>query len=153
MYEYKDGCSVQLTSSDKLIVKIHNESIEFDKTDKEFDNNLGETVLEYSGLSVGDNSERSWAKASYKPAAYSELHFHDERTEDYYIVSGHAKVILDGGEHHLFPGDHIQIPPRQQHQVFNESTQEELTLVVKCAPAWIRDDFHLVQNNTMRKTF
>lgn len=154
MYEYEDSCSIQLVSTSKLIIKIHNESMEFDETDKpKFDNTLGETVVEYSGLSVGDNSMRSWAKASYKPKAYSELHYHQDRIEDYYIISGHAKVIIDGEEHHLSCGDHIQILPEQEHKVVNESTQEELKLIVKCVPAWIKEDFHLAQTKTFRKSF
>ena len=152
MYEYQDGCSIKFVSSVKLIVEFKNELFEFDESDKpNFDNGLGESVIEYTGLCVDNNPIQSWGKATYTPEAYSKLHYHQERTEDYYIIDGQAKVMLDGEEYHLSRGDHIRILPGQLHQVFNESAQEELKLIVKCVPAWIKEDFHLAQ--TFRKTF
>lgn len=150
MHAYSDGHVIRLCSDDKVIIEHNGVSLEFNKINKpSFDNGAGETVVEYTGLSVDGNQMQSWANASYNPEACSQLHYHQQRTEDYYIISGHATVMLDGEEHHLSPGKHIRILPQQQHQVINESKHEKLNLIVKCAPAWIQEDFHPVKSKEL----
>jgi mannose-6-phosphate isomerase-like protein (cupin superfamily) len=105
--------------------------------------------VEYTGMSVDQNQLRSWAKATYDPNGSSQLHYHEEQTEDYYITSGSGIAMVDGKEMPLFPGVHIRINPFQQHQVINNSDKEELILIVKCAPAWQVHDLHLVQTRTL----
>lgn len=85
-----------------------------------------------------------FVKAFYAPKVKSHLHYHKERTEDYYIISGKAKVIVDTKEHYLRASSHLKVLPNQQHQVLNESDIDGLCLIVKCSPAWIPQDFNLV---------
>jgi len=48
-------------------------------------------VIEYTGLVADQNATRNWAKAVYLPGGQSKLHYHQEHTEVYYIVSGMDK--------------------------------------------------------------
>jgi mannose-6-phosphate isomerase-like protein (cupin superfamily) len=150
VYTYSDGQTIELYPDNKISIKRNIESLEFNEINKpQFDNGHGETVVEYTGLCADGKQKESWGKASYNPESFSQLHYHQERTEDYYIVSGNATVIIDSQEHHLTAGSHIRINPMQQHQVINASKQENLQLIVKCVPAWVREDFHLVTNCSM----
>ncbi len=150
IFTYEDGCQIKLLQDEKIIIKLHDELLEFNEVNKTvFTNDTGESVIEYSGLCVDGNQKRSWAKASYKPKAYSQLHYHQYRTEDYYIISGCAIVVIDNEKYHLTPGKQIQILPGKHHQVINE-LEEELKLIVSCTPSWILEDFHVVQANDLK---
>jgi mannose-6-phosphate isomerase-like protein (cupin superfamily) len=111
----------------------------------QFDNGLGETVVEISGLAVDERNDRSWAIANYRLGSYSRLHYHEERTEDYFITAGIAEVIVDGQKHLLHAGETIRILPRQAHQVINVGN-EPLNLVVRCVPAWVVNDQHFIES-------
>jgi mannose-6-phosphate isomerase-like protein (cupin superfamily) len=104
--------------------------------------------VEYTGVTTDKNQLRSWAKATYEPNGSSELHYHQEQTEDYYIISGSGTLMLDSEKLILSPGTHFRINPLQQHQVINNSDKEELILLVKCTPAWQIQDLHLVQTRS-----
>jgi mannose-6-phosphate isomerase-like protein (cupin superfamily) len=142
---FKDGSKITQITPTSIVIKIGNETLSYSEEGKpEFKNDKGESVIEYSGLATDGKSECSWAIAKFDPKGVSSLHFHNERTENYYVLSGKAKILLDGKEHILTAGDHLEILTRQQHQVINESDKEKLALVVKCEPAWIFQDSHVV---------
>ncbi len=149
---FADGCVIQLLPDKSIVIKDQDESLAFDEKDKpEFSSDTGEIVLEYSGLASDHNEARSWARAHYQEGGYSPSHYHQERTEIYYIRKGEAKVIIDENEYQLKKGDCIQILPGQEHQVFNVSAQGELELIVKCTPAWIIGDFCVAQDSTSKQ--
>ncbi len=142
---FKDGCKITQSSPTSIVIKVGDETLSYNEEGKaEFKNDKGESVIEYSGLATTGESKCSWAIAKFEPQGVSSLHFHKERTENYYILSGKASIMLDGEEHILEAGGHIEINPGQKHQVKNVSDKENLALVVKCEPAWIFQDSHVV---------
>lgn len=138
--------SMQLCDDGKLHIQSTSETFTFDEKDKPvFHNTSGESVVEYTGLATDGNKKRSWAKAIYQPNGCSKLHYHNERTENYYIVNGRAKVTLNNVVYELSTGDIIAIPHGVCHQVQNISANNGLlVLIVKCEPAWTIDDLHFV---------
>lgn len=139
------GCELTLNPmTSSITIRINNSVLLYDEKNKPvFDSTTGETVIEYTGLATDKNPACSWAKATYRPNGSSPAHHHKNNTEDYYIVSGQATVIIDNVSRILGPGEHIRIEPKQIHQVINESSDKELILIVKCVPAWTINDFHL----------
>lgn len=128
-----------------LIVKDGDEVLTLNAEEKpHFKTDTGEDVVEYTGLATDQNADRSWARAEFAPGGYSPGHLHKERTEDYYVIEGQAKVIIDGVVHELSVADHIKIKPNQVHQVVNASEKDKLVIIVKCAAAWVPDDYHVV---------
>lgn len=147
-YEYSDGCSVKIHPDEKVMIELDNECYSFEEENKPvFSYETGETVIEYTGIAADGKQDQSWAKANYKPKAYSVLHFHNFLTEDYYIIHGQATVIINDKKYHLTSGDHVQIKPGQKHQVNNESDTEELVLIVRCRTAWNKEDYNIIQND------
>ena len=143
-YDYSDGYMIEIKPGNKVNIHFQGDVLEYDEEDKPlFDYGTGETVIEYSGLAVDGNKQRSWAIARYSPNAHAPLHYHEHLTEDYYIVKGCAKVMIDGEPLVINTGEHIQISPGQQHQVLNVSEELELVLIVKCCPSWYKDDYNL----------
>ncbi len=142
---FKDGCEITLQQNDTITIKDAGGILTFNEENKPIFRNLGEAVIEYSGSAVDGNVECSWAKASFDPRASSPAHFHKERTEDYYITSENAKVLVVVGdvEHRLSTGDCLKILPNQRHQVTNLSSSDPFSLVVKCVPAWVFEDYNL----------
>lgn len=136
--------SIQLCDDGKLHLQSADETLTFDEKDKPvFHNASGESVVEYTGLATDGNKARSWAKAIYQPNGCSQLHYHNERTENYYIVEGKANVTLNDTVHELSAGDTITIPAGARHQVKNISANNgSLVLIVKCEPAWTVDDLY-----------
>ncbi len=144
-YKYADGHVIDWTLNN-IIIKKANDSHIFNEEKKcVFEYDTGESVSEYSGLATDNNPNRSWAKAVYNPSAYSQLHYHSNRAEDYFILKGFAKVLIDNKKYFLKAGDHVHISPNQQHQVINASEKEELILIVKCIPSWDKNDYHIIK--------
>ncbi len=140
-------CTVDLSRDGHISIITPDETLSFDELEERrvFDNNKGETVIEYSGLASDGNTDRSLAKATYQAGGFSQLHYHVERVEDYYILEGRAQVILDGIAHELSVGDCITIPAQKNHEVHNITTENGLLiLIVKCTPSWIVEDYNLV---------
>lgn len=146
---YSDQCTIdlELLSKGKICIAIPGgETLLFDEQSKPiFSNDRGETVVEYTGLSSDGNTERSFAKATYQADGSSQLHYHDEHAENYYIIEGQARVTLNGIVYDLRTGENIIIPAGEHHQVHNTTEQNgQLVLIVKCTPSWTSKDFHLV---------
>lgn len=144
---FKDKSEISIGDNGDITISNEGEFLSFNdyKNIVEFDSGTGEKVIEYTGLDTDQNERRSWAKAFFEPNATSPKHFHKERVEDYYVTSPNTEilVVVDDHKHFLKTGDHLQIMPNQHHQVFNLSTTEQATIVVKCTPAWSVDDHHL----------
>ena len=140
---FKDH-SIQFNESEDIIIDLPGESATFNLKDKPtFKNSTGETVIEVSGLATDEREDRSWAIAFFEPNGHSNLHFHENRTENYYITNGKALIILGEESHVLSQGESIEIPPKTQHQVFNIG-EENLEIIVRCSPSWIFADSHSV---------
>lgn len=57
------------------------------------------------------------------------------------MLKGTARLVLDGQEHRLEPGQACLIQPGEVHQIFND-TGETVEFLAVCAPPWIVEDHH-----------
>jgi len=147
--KYKDECVIKFLSGKRNRVSIshNNKKYIFNETDKKrFDQQSGESVIEYTGIETDGNTKQSWAIARFKPGGKSLPHYHSSRTEEYYITAGQGAVILDGKVCELKKGDHLKISPNSKHQVLNKSKNETLELIVSCTPSWTPKDFHILES-------
>ena len=108
-----------------------------DKVKKPRENPTGERIYEMigRGKELGGATKHSFAYVVIPPNCSSQLHYHPEDEETYYILKGEARLIINDKEHHVCPGDAIFINPPERHQIFTEGT-EDLEFMVVCAPAW-----------------
>jgi mannose-6-phosphate isomerase-like protein (cupin superfamily) len=147
-FTFNDGCKITKLAN-SLNIEVAGKNLSFsDENKPKFSNGKGESVIEYSGLATDGAADCSWALATFEKDGCSSAHYHNERTEQYYILSGQAKVMVDGKEHMMKAGDNLEIRPGQKHQVINTSVSEPLAIVVKCEPAWVFQDSHEV-NSTL----
>ena len=104
-------------------------------------NPQGETVYELIGGSVnsGQAATHSLAVIVIPPGCSSQQHYHQVGEETYYILSGVAKMIIDGQEFELTPGQACLIQPPEHHQIINFG-QGNLEFIAVCAPAWTPGD-------------
>ena len=63
------------------------------------------------------------------------MHYHPVAEESYYILKGHAKMVLGQEEATLKPGQIVLIPPGTNHKIYNAG-KETLEFLVVCVPAW-----------------
>jgi mannose-6-phosphate isomerase-like protein (cupin superfamily) len=153
-FHYNSETSININDDGSISIVDKQESLDFDELDKPrfVNQETGESVVEYSGLATDHNESRSWAKAYFTAEGFSEKHYHNEREEIYYIISGKAKIVIDDEEQILNPGDSVTIHPRQNHQVYSIDAIP-LELIVKCSPSWTPSDHNIVHEQTfgMRK--
>ena len=62
-----------------------------------------------------------------------EYHYHDNITETYVFSKGKGKIIINGVENEIFPGDIYEIPPRNGHLIIADS---EMEFECICTPPW-----------------
>jgi len=99
----------------------------------------GEIVYELLGASAGGSRAHSLAQIVIPPGKASLKHYHPVAEESYYILSGTARMELDGEIAVLGPGDSVIILPHQIHQIANAG-EGDLTLLAICVPAWTPDN-------------
>ena len=107
---------------------------------KPFISETGEEIYTLVGPEVSGLEKHSVAYVEIPVGKTSPAHYHKEFEESYYIISGKGHFVLDGEEKIVEPGDMFPIRPPQVHQIFNDSKDEVLTLLVTCAPAWHPND-------------
>lgn len=62
-----------------------------------------------------------------------EYHYHDNITETYVFAKGNGRIIINGIEHEIFPGDVYEIPPKNGHLIIADS---EMEFECICTPPW-----------------
>ena len=65
---------------------------------------------------------------------------HHQRSEHWFIVSGHATVTLDGVVHELAPGQAIDIPVETAHRVGNNGADDVVFIEVQHGTYFGEDD-------------
>jgi mannose-6-phosphate isomerase-like protein (cupin superfamily) len=73
------------------------------------------------------------------PGLSSDPHFHKEREESYYFISGSGIAIVGDQEHSITPGTLIYASPLEKHQFVNNGA-DPLRYLVITAPCWIPQD-------------
>jgi mannose-6-phosphate isomerase-like protein (cupin superfamily) len=99
----------------------------------------GEVVYELIGAAVGGAQAHSLAQIMLPPGKTSRKHYHPAAEESYHILSGTARLEVDGQSVELVPGDSIAILPNQVHQIFNTG-HDSLIFLAICVPAWTPDN-------------
>jgi len=102
----------------------------------------GETVYELVGAPahIGGAKTHSAAEIVIRPGGSSARHYHLQSEETYYILRGSGRLIVDGNEHPMDVGDTCLICPGEWHQIYNDSTENELVLLAISAPPWVASD-------------
>ncbi len=96
----------------------------------------GETIWELAGRFVEGTTDRhSTAEVVLAPGSSTLNHFHPEAEESYYILKGRGRMIIDGEEASVGPGQAIYIAPNRAHKLVNTGPGE-LRLLAICVPAW-----------------
>ena len=95
----------------------------------------GEGKLEFHHLLEKEQlapHSRLLGKIVMRPGNSMGLHTHHDEGEFFYILSGAARIVQDGEEFILYPGDSIYSPPESSHSVeaAGEETLEYLALVL-----------------------
>jgi mannose-6-phosphate isomerase-like protein (cupin superfamily) len=98
----------------------------------------GEIIYELFGSSAGGSEAHSLARIVIPSGKASLKHYHPAAEESYSILSGSARMEIDGETAQLGPGDSIIIVPPQVHQIFSVG-EADLVMLVVCAPAWTPD--------------
>ena len=70
----------------------------------------------------------NFSQSRIKPGQFCPGHVHHDMWEVYLVESGHGKMILDGGEINLQPGDRLIIDPGEEHSMQNHSESDDLVL-------------------------
>lgn len=104
-----------------------------------FPSEHGEIVYEMIGNAAGGSQAHSLAQIVIPPGKASRKHYHPIAEESYYILSGTARMELDGEVVILQPGDSVMLPPPQVHQISNAG-ESDLILLAICVPAWTPDN-------------
>jgi mannose-6-phosphate isomerase-like protein (cupin superfamily) len=95
----------------------------------------GEIVYELLGNAAGGSRQHSLAHIELPPGKASLPHHHPKAEESYYILSGVARLVVDGTTYRLDPGQAAVITPGMVHQIFNDGPTA-LHFLAVCAPAW-----------------
>ena len=82
---------------------------------------------------------QSLAEASLPPGGATQPHVQRASEEIYFILSGTARMELDGQFRAVGPGDAILIPPGAWHQI-TATGEAGLRLLCCCAPPYSHDD-------------
>lgn len=103
---------------------------------------LGELIYELVGNTpaLGGTAKHSLAQVVVPPGMLSPRHLHRHSEETYFLLKGRARMVIDGHEFWLSPGEACLIMPGEVHQVFNDQ-DDTLEFLVVCAPPWTADDF------------
>lgn len=109
------------------------------KNVKALESEHGEIVYELIGAAAGGSRAYSLAQIVLPPGRASLKHFHPTAEESYYILSGVARMVIDGDTKILSPGDGVAVPPQKIHQIFNDG-DGDLTFMAVCVPAWTPDN-------------
>jgi mannose-6-phosphate isomerase-like protein (cupin superfamily) len=99
----------------------------------------GEIICELFGNSAGGSQAHSLAQIVIPPGKASLKHYHPVAEESYSILSGTARMEIDGETVQVGPGDSVVIVPPQVHRIFNTGA-DDLVMLVVCAPAWTPDN-------------
>ena len=102
-----------------------------------FESNTGEKVYEMLGApeAIGGVTHQSFSHVVIPAGCTSRPHYHPVAEETYYILSGEGRMVVDGKQMRLVPGDALLILPPEVHQIFND-TDADLEFIAVCAPAW-----------------
>lgn len=90
-------------------------------------------------ISPRNSSAQAMSIAEIKiPPGVVIIPHHHVMEEVYHIVSGSGVMMVEDETTRVVPGDSVLVPPHAWHNITND-TDEDLVLIVTCAPAWAPD--------------
>ena len=103
--------------------------------DKPIISSTEEEIYELIGKaeSLGGSQHHSVAQVTIQPGNSSPKHY-DDFEESYYILGGSGRIIIDGEKEKLKTGDVCLIKAGSTHQLFNDSIEPLVFLVVSAPP-------------------
>lgn len=87
--------------------------------------------------------------AKFKPGSKKEPHWHKIQTEIFFVLSGGAKIIINGEEFRCYPGEIIICEPNEIHEVINDTNQDFRILVLKINPK--KQDIYFLSDQESEK--
>lgn len=97
-----------------------------------------ERIYELLGTESKTAQKLSIALVEIEKNGSSNAHLHPVVEECYIMLQGEARLVIEGRERILKPGDVAYIPIGKVHQIFNDKA-ETLKFYAACAPAWTPD--------------
>lgn len=91
--------------------------------------------------SSGSSEHHTVAIVKLPSNTTSDEHYHKEREESYYVISGSGKVIIDGVESSIQRGSLVYTKPNEKHSFINEGEDDFIYLIIT-APYWVPEDSH-----------
>ncbi|ABB50389.1 mannose-6-phosphate isomerase, type 2 [Prochlorococcus marinus str. MIT 9312] len=82
-----------------------------------------------------------------KPGERPSYQYHYKRSEHWIIVSGSAKVTLEGEEKEFSVGDYIYIPLKAKHRVENIGKNDLIFIEIQTGQYFGEDDIVRVSND------
>ena len=107
----------------------------------------GSEIREWAGRgsrAPAPAQNQSLAEASIPAGGATTEHYHRTTEELYLVTAGRGRLVIDGEERVIEPGDCALIPPGARHKLFNDGT-ETLRVVCACAPAYSDEDTTLTE--------
>ena len=113
-----------------------------------FETKDGSLIRELMHPSLHACENMSLAEATVAAGQSTQLHFHPNTEEFYYILSGKGLMRLAEQCFNVLPGDSIAIPPGTTHNIKNTGN-DPLRLLCCCSPAYSHDDTVLLEGNDL----
>lgn len=103
----------------------------------------GSIIRELLHPQTHGNNNQSLAEATVPPGVKTQLHFHKQSEEIYFITHGRGLMFLAQETFEVAIGDTIYIPENTAHQIENTG-DTELKFICACSPAYSHEDTVLV---------
>jgi len=104
----------------------------------------GSEIREWAGRVSAPAQNQSLAEATIPVGGATTEHRHHATEELYLVSAGRGRLVIDGEERVIEPGDCALIPPGARHKLFNIGA-EPLRVVCACAPAYSDEDTQLLE--------
>ncbi|WP_412470961.1 cupin domain-containing protein [Halobacteriovorax sp. RT-2-4] len=91
--------------------------------------------------STGASEHHTVAIVKLPAGTKSDEHYHKEREESYFVISGTGRAIIDGVEKHIKAGSLVYTKPNEKHAFINDGNDEFIYLIIT-APYWVPEDSH-----------
>jgi mannose-6-phosphate isomerase-like protein (cupin superfamily) len=92
---------------------------------------LKKVLFACGDLQSGTVRMANWAKLL--PGRSFASHYHEDMQEVFIMVAGAARLVIDGAEVVLAPGDAVRIDPGEVHEMFNDTNEPAEYLAIGVA--------------------
>lgn len=86
------------------------------------------------GWHLVKSSQLSVIQERVPPGSFEVRHFHEKAHQFFFVLFGQAVLEVNGQKHVLNPHEGIEVPPHTPHQLFNNSSEDVIFLVISQPP-------------------